>query len=187
MSAREVKSEKWNCLRVEYFTHLILAEPFWVVSYFHFIKEKAEAQLYKQRLPKSDFLSAPSCPWSHCLNGWFSHPFGAVSPISPTLAFNELYVFQGALGHNRGFPDSSVGKESTCNAGDSSSIPGSGRSAGEGIDYPIQYFWASLVAQLEKNLSAMQETWVRSIPWIRERLHTPVFWPRGFHGQFMGS
>ena len=46
--------------------------------------------------------------------------------------------------------DSSVGKESTCNAGDPSSIPGSGRSAGEGIGYPLQYSWASLVAQLAK-------------------------------------
>ena len=51
-----------------------------------------------------------------------------------------------------GFPDSSVGKESTCNAGDPSSIPGLGRSAGEAIGYPVQYSWASLVAQLVKNL-----------------------------------
>ena len=59
-----------------------------------------------------------------------------------------------------GFPVSSVGKESTCNAGDPGSIPGSGRSAGEGIHYPLQYCWASLVAQPVKNLPAMQETWV---------------------------
>ena len=58
------------------------------------------------------------------------------------------------------FPDSSVGKESTCNAGDPGSIPGSGRSTGEGIGYPLQYSWASLVAQLVKNLPAMWETWV---------------------------
>ena len=44
-------------------------------------------------------------------------------------------------------------------------IPGSGRSAGEGIGYPLQYTWASLVAQLVKNLPAMQETWVRSLGW----------------------
>ena len=43
-----------------------------------------------------------------------------------------------------GFPDSSVGKESACNAGHPGSIPGSGRSAGEGIDYPLQYSWAFL-------------------------------------------
>ena len=58
------------------------------------------------------------------------------------------------------FPGSSVGKESTCNAGDPSSIPGLGRAAGEGTGYPLQYSWASLVSQLVKNLPAMQETWV---------------------------
>ena len=61
-----------------------------------------------------------------------------------------------------GFPDSSVGKESACNVGDPDSIPGSRRSTGssEGIGCPLQYSWASLVAQLVKNLSAMKETWV---------------------------
>ena len=44
-------------------------------------------------------------------------------------------------------------------------IPGSGRSVGEGIGYPLQYSWASLVAQLVKNLPAMQRTWVRSLGW----------------------
>ena len=61
--------------------------------------------------------------------------------------------------------DSSVGKESTCKAGDSGSIPGSGRSPGEGIGYPPQYSWASLVAQLVKNLPTMWEPWVRSLGW----------------------
>ena len=56
-----------------------------------------------------------------------------------------------------GFPDSSVGRESACNAGDPGSIPGSGRSAGEGISYPLQYSWASLVAQPVKNPYAMWE------------------------------
>jgi len=59
-----------------------------------------------------------------------------------------------------GFPDSSVGKESTCNAGNPGSIPRLGRSAGEGTGYPLQYSWASLVAQLVKNLPVVQETWV---------------------------
>ena len=49
-----------------------------------------------------------------------------------------------------GFPDSSAGKESTCNAGDPSLIPGLGRFTGEGIGYPLQYFWTFLVAQLIK-------------------------------------
>ena len=64
-----------------------------------------------------------------------------------------------------GFPDSSVGKESACNAEDLSLIPGSGRSTGEGIGYTLQYSWASLVAQLVKNPPTMQETWVRSLGW----------------------
>ena len=59
-----------------------------------------------------------------------------------------------------GFPDSLVGKESAWNAGDPDSILGLGRSAGEGIGYPLQYSWASLVAQLVKNLPEMWETWV---------------------------
>ena len=58
-----------------------------------------------------------------------------------------------------GFPYSSAGKESACNAGDPGLIPGSGRSAGVGIGYPLQYSWTSLVAQLIKNPPAMWETW----------------------------
>ena len=65
----------------------------------------------------------------------------------------------------RGFPDSSVVKESGYNARDPGSIPGLGRSAGEGIGYPLQYSWASLVAQLVKNAPAMGETWVRFLGW----------------------
>jgi len=58
------------------------------------------------------------------------------------------------------FPDSSVGKESICNAGDPGSIPGLGRSAGEGIGHLLQCPWASHVAQLVKNPPAVLETWV---------------------------
>ena len=64
-----------------------------------------------------------------------------------------------------GFPDSSVGKKFACNAGDPNSIPGLGRSAGEGVGYPLQYSWASLVAQLVKNPPAMRETWIQSLDW----------------------
>ena len=63
------------------------------------------------------------------------------------------------------YPDSSVGKDSTCNAGDPGSIPRSGRSAGEGRGYPLQCSWASLVAQLVKNPTAMREAWVQSLSW----------------------
>ena len=44
-------------------------------------------------------------------------------------------------------------------------IPGLGRSTGEGIGYPLQYSWASLMAQLVKNQPAMWETWVQSLGW----------------------
>ena len=60
---------------------------------------------------------------------------------------------------------SSAGKESAYNAGDPSLIPGSGRSPGEGIGYPLQYSLSPLVAQLAKNPSAMQENWVQSLCW----------------------
>ena len=75
-----------------------------------------------------------------------------------------------------GFPDSSVGKESTCNAGDPGLIPGSGRSAGEGIGCPLQYcgysFWGPGF-----------NPWVGKIPWRRKWLPTPVFLPGESHGQ----
>ena len=59
----------------------------------------------------------------------------------------------------------SVGKESTCNAGQPSSIPGLGRSSGQGIGYPLQYSYASRVAQLVKNLPAMQDNPVQFLGW----------------------
>ena len=87
-----------------------------------------------------------------------------------------------------GFPDSSVGKQSACNA-DPSSIPGSGRSPGEGIGYPLQYSRASLVTQLVKNWPAMWETWVWFLGWEDplekgKATHSSilVFWPGEFHG-----
>ena len=77
------------------------------------------------------------------------------------------------------FPDSLVGKESTCNAGDLGLIPGSGRSAGEGIGYRLQYSWASLVTQLVRiHLQCGKpgfDLWVGKIPWRRKRLLTPIF------------
>ena len=84
------------------------------------------------------------------------------------IGIHQTALSVGAM-YEREFPDSSVGKESACNTGDPSSIPGSGRPAGEGIGYPLQYSWASLVAPLEaqlvENLPAMWETWVQSLDW----------------------
>ena len=70
-----------------------------------------------------------------------------------------------SLPSDQGLPGSSVREESAYNAGDPCLIPGSGRSAGEGIGYPLQYSWASLAAQLVKNLPAMRETWVQFLGW----------------------
>ena len=65
----------------------------------------------------------------------------------------------------QGFPGGSAGTESTCNAGDPGSISGLGRSLGEGIGYALQYSWVSPVAEMVKSLTAIQETWVRSLGW----------------------
>ena len=83
------------------------------------------------------------------------------------------------------FPDGSVSKESACNAGDPGWIPGSERSPGEGVGYPLQYSWASPVDQLVKNLLQCRRPgfhpWVGKIPWksgspdLELELHTPVF------------
>ena len=71
-----------------------------------------------------------------------------------------LVFFRKLSFSSMGFPHSSIGKESACNIGDPVSIPGLGRSAGDRIVYPLQCSWASLVAQLVKNLPAMREDWI---------------------------
>ena len=76
----------------------------------------------------------------------------------------------------KGFTNSSVDKESVCNARDPGWIPGLGRSIGEWIDYPLQYSWASLVAQLKESTSNVGD--LGSIPGLG------IFLPREFHGQY---
>ena len=78
---------------------------------------------------------------------------------TPNSAFLFLFYFLV------GFPDSSIGEETGCNARDPSSVPGLGRSPGEGIGYPLQYSWVSIIAQLVKNPPAMRESWVQSLGW----------------------
>ena len=90
--------------------------------------------------------------------GLYTDVLSLYSPLGVS-GFRVSHIFKV------GFPDSSVGKESTCIAGDPSLIPGLGRSPREGIGYPLQYSWTSLVAQLVKNPPAMQETWVQSLDW----------------------
>ena len=107
--------------------------------------------------------------------------FLKISSVMISLSCRVEYCLKKSLltdGSNVNvFSDISPGKKSTCNAGDPALIPGLGRSTGEGIGYPCQYSWASLVAQLVKNPPVMQEAWVGKIPWRRGRLPTPVFWP----------
>ena len=115
-------------------------------------------------------------------NAW-CHPWPRVPPWDQAET-TSLFSFFPC--YTLGFPDSSVGKESTRNAGDLDSIPWSGRSHGEGVDYPHQYSWASLVAQLLKNPPEMQETWVRSLGWEYplgkgKATHSIIFWPGEFH------
>ena len=81
----------------------------------------------------------------------------------------------------QGFPGSSAGKESSCNVGDPSSIPGSGRWPGEGIGSLHQYSWAPLVVQTVKNLPAMQEIWIQSLGW-EDSIHRLQRSPGGGHG-----
>ena len=98
-----------------------------------------------------------------------------------TLSFFTLKLmfleFSEQLGY--GFPDSSVGKESACKAGDPPSIPGSGRSPGEGIDYSLQYSWGSLVAQLIKNPPALWVIWVGSMGWEEPLVYMRPFFKIG--------
>ena len=67
------------------------------------------------------------------------------------------------------FPGGSTGKESTCNAVDSTSIPGLERYTGEGKGYPLQCSWAFMVAQIVRKLPAMRETWVQSLEDVLEK------------------
>ena len=111
-------------------------------SYYLFQCQETDktANLQTNRLPHIQELNSPLSTAATSMGSWFHR----------NLSFD---------------PISSVGKESTCNAGDPFLIPWSGRSAGEGIGYPLQYSWASLVAQMVKNQPAMRETWVLSLGW----------------------
>ena len=117
--------------------------------------------LSSQNFEKLSHLSPP-------LSSSESLSFISKCEMAKTILFssnNNDLIFCFIMYFVWGFPCGSAGKESTCHAGDPGSIPGSGRSPGEGIGYPLQYSWALLVAQMVKNLPAMRETWVRSLGW----------------------
>ena len=120
-----------------------------------------------------------------CLVGY--SPWGCKeSDMTERLHFHfytlkEVFFFfflPHVLYFKMGFPCSSAGKESACCAGDPSSVPGLGSSPGEGIGYPLQYSWASLVAQMVKILPAVRETWVWSLGW-----EDPLMEGMATHGQ----
>ena len=157
----------------------------------HFLPEFAQVPVYWYYLTISSSAT-------HFSFGLQSFPASRSFPMSWLFASSGQSIgasasvfpmnFQGWFPLGLGFHDSSVGKESTCNAGDPSLIPGLGRSSGEGIGYPFQYSWASLVAQPVKNPLQCRrpefDPCVGKIPWRRERLPTPVFWAGEFHGLY---
>ena len=108
--------------------------------------------------PSSANFPLPSWPcllcWKYITCGWVVGQ--RLEPHPPA---------QSLRGVIQGLPGGSGSKESACNAGDPGSIPGLGRSPGEGIGYPLQYSWASLVAQLVKKLPALWEAWVQFLGW----------------------
>ena len=121
---------------------------------------------YPSQIPKSvnaQFSSVQSL--SHVR--LFATPWTAAhqASLSITNSPSLLKLIWAPLKEGKGFPGSSAGKESACSAGDPGSIPVSRISPGEGIGYPLQYSWASLVAQLVKNLPTVWGTWVRSLGW----------------------
>ena len=108
--------------------------------------------------------------------------------ILKTMLWGTYLYYLCFIDNFKGFPVSSIGKESACNAGDPSLIPGSETSAREEIGYLLQYSWASLMAQLVKNLPAMLETWVWSLGWEDplekgKATHSSIL-ARRFHGLY---
>ena len=130
------------------------------------IKRTAET-LIRKPLPWDSSLqyAAIGLPFGMRLSCvWRSSFLGGQFPSHTLLRISQRVKIPHIKAH-QGFPDSSVGKEPACNAGDPSLIPGSRRSAGEEIGYPLQYSWVSPVAQLVKNPPEMQETWGWSLGW----------------------
>ena len=117
--------------------------------------------------------STPFLKYTEQLGNFQSHITPLWSKIAhsgPRPAVTRIFRFLKLINYDQckcqgGFPESSVGQESACTAGDPGSIPGLGRSTGEGIGYTLRYSWASPEAQLAKNLPATWKSWVQSLGW----------------------
>ena len=149
----------------------------WILHYLHFIERKTDSQ-------ENSIIHA-TCTlqnMSFCQPHYLVFPytcFPVLRSFLYFLQFNSLDLWQ-PLCCPMGFPGSSAGEESTCNAGDPNSIPGLRRTPGKGIGYTLQYSWASLLAQMVKNQPTIRETWVWSLGW-----EDPVEWGMTTHSSIL--
>ena len=150
--------------RLTTWVHFLLSEKYLYFAFFlnnfDWVQKSGLAYIFKiPALPGINLLSWDLHHlWCFCICIWsMSSPRCHFSQTGLEISLHFEFI--------PGFPDSSVGKESICSAGDPGSFPGSGRSAGDGVGYPFQYSWASLVAQLVKNPPAIRETRLQSLGW----------------------
>ena len=155
--------------------------PTWRVWFFLVISSSKR----KLRLPGSTAARGSCCPcagrpsFHECF-----HSFGLLLRLPPMFICIHQFFRTFSVLSWFSLPTFSVGKETACNGGDPGLIPGWGRSAGEGIGYPLQYSWASLAAQLVKNPPEVWKTWVWSLGWedpLAKGKATHSFWPGEFH------
>ena len=167
-----------------FFECWVLSQPFSLSSFTSIKRLFSFSLLSAIRVVSSVYISPGNLDSSLC----FIQPGILHEDRSPQIISCLCGDFVVWVLKSGGFPHSSNGKESACNAGDPGSIPGLGRSAAEGIGYPLQYSWAALVAQLVKNCLQCGRPgfvpWVGKISWRRQRLPTPVFRPGELHGVY---
>jgi len=133
-----------------------MCEFFQIIVFSRYKPRNGIAGLYGSSI--AEFLrNLHSLLHSGCTDLHFHKQCRSIAFLYTLSRISCLYTFWWWPLKPVGFPHSSVGKESSCNAGDHSSMPWSGRSTGEGISYPLPFSWPYLVTQLVKNPPAMQE------------------------------
>ena len=158
---KELLMKEWASLMAQMVKNLPAMQETWVQSLGW------EDPLEKGMATHSSIL-AWRIPWTEepgALQSVGSQRVGHEWATYTNIMNISCYSFCSSMLDRYGLPRGSDGKESDCNAGDLSSIPGLGRSPEEGNNYLLQYSWASPVAQMVKNLTAMQETWLWSLGW----------------------